>query len=422
MLIDTELVKAWGPIFVGLLVAFISLIAVIVSFCSSYLLLRNQDRAQIRQYMLSKSEEERDDITKKLNTFYGPFKELRTQSRLLYLKLNADQKPDDKGATAKVGSRTLKNLLESHIYTDQQRALLLQILQLGCTQLKLIESQMGVVDRPSLQDLLGRLGAHIRILQLAFDKKIQGPSKAFEDIFFPLEIDGAIESAILRLRGRYQFLMSSDAILPPVKAPKPNSTVRYYDEHADQYAALTFSQDMSPLYKEFLAYVPMGGRILDAGCGVGRDTRKFIENGRIVIAFDASEAMTKKCNEYPHAYCRRLAFHEVDFAEEFDGVWACASLLHLSREEAALAASRLTTALKPGGVMFVSVKKGIGRETLEGRYFEYYDSQNASSIYTGEPRLGLLKLWTSTSTVGPNSTATDWINLLLRRTNAEQDQ
>jgi SAM-dependent methyltransferase len=423
LLFDTEFVKAWGPVFVGLLLAFTSILAVIAGFCNSYMLLRTQrrqielqDKAQTRQYLLSKSKEERDDIIRQLNSFYGPFKELRTQSRLLYTKLSIGRWQETEGTTMKRGSRTLKNLLDGFQYNSQQLELLAQILSIGKELLKLIESQMGVVDRPALQDLLGKLGAHIRILQMAYEKKLTGPSDAFEDIVFPLEIDGAIESAILRLQDRLNSLMTPHEFSGnSADGPATDSTVQYYNAHSEDYAMRTFSLDLSPLYRDFLSFVPIGGRILDAGCGVGRDTRRFIEAGYIVIAIDPSSEMVRKCNEYPHAYCKKLSFQELEFREEFDGVWACASLLHLSRGDAANAIVRLTTTLKPGGIIFASLKRGSGDKSIEGRHFEYYDDMDVPSLYVSEKRLELVRTWHSPSVEIGDDAGTEWINLLLQR-------
>lgn len=83
---NLEWIKAWGPVMVGGG-------AIITSFIASLFLLktqraqnRAQNEANTRQFNLVKSQEERDEIVKKLNTFYGQFKQLRTQSRILYAK------------------------------------------------------------------------------------------------------------------------------------------------------------------------------------------------------------------------------------------------------------------------------------------------------------------------------------------------
>jgi SAM-dependent methyltransferase len=159
-----------------------------------------------------------------------------------------------------------------------------------------------------------------------------------------------------------------------------------------------------------------GGRILDAGCGVGRDTRYFIERGFMVVSFDASNGMVQKCNEYPHAFCQRLSFLEIDYKEEFDGVWACASLLHLNKAESKRAISKLTNALKPDGVMYISLKSGSGNERdKRGRFFEYYDEESVREVIKSEPQLVIHEMWPSRTAAMTEDDGATWLNLILRK-------
>ena len=165
----------------------------------------------------------------------------------------------------------------------------------------------------------------------------------------------------------------------------------------------------------FLELVAPSGRLLDAGCGAGRDTRFFIERGYVVISFDASIGMVRKCQEYPHAYCVHLSFSKIDFREEFDGVWACASLLHRPFEEAKSAVVKLATALKPKGIMFVSVRAGKGDSGENGRYFQYYDDKMVVALFAHDPRLEVLRAWHSTSLGPDGDQGNEWINVLVKR-------
>jgi len=68
----------------------------------------------------------------------------------------------------------------------------------------------------------------------------------------------------------------------------PSDTVNYYDTHADAFFSETQGVDMAPLHQRFLARLPVGAHILDAGCGSGRDSKVFLQLGYRVTAFDAS--------------------------------------------------------------------------------------------------------------------------------------
>ena len=72
-------------------------------------------------------------------------------------------------------------------------------------------------------------------------------------------------------------------------------TVAYYDIHAEPFFSDTQNVDMAPLQQRFLARLPVGAHILDAGCGSGRDSKAFQEQGYRVTAFDASSRLVELC-------------------------------------------------------------------------------------------------------------------------------
>ncbi len=81
--------------------------------------------------------------------------------------------------------------------------------------------------------------------------------------------------------------------------PSEEELMRYYEDNAEEYIRSTKDLDMSALYDQFLPHVPAGGLILDAGCGSGRDAKRFAEMGFRVEAIDA-------CTDAIHSRGRRF--------------------------------------------------------------------------------------------------------------------
>ena len=145
-------------------------------------------------------------------------------------------------------------------------------------------------------------------------------------------------------------------------------TQSYYDVHAKEYAALTVKADMSPAYDRFLAYLPAGAAILDAGCGSGRDSLCFMKKGYDVTMLDASEGMCNCAEELTGRKALCMGFHEIEFADRFNGIWACASLLHVSEKELENVLAIFHRTLKRDGVLYASWKYGEA-ERWDGERF-----------------------------------------------------
>ena len=120
---------------------------------------------------------------------------------------------------------------------------------------------------------------------------------------------------------------------------------------------------------KFLAHVPAGGAVLDAGCGSGRDALAFKRAGYAVCAFDGSARLAAIATAETGIAVRHLPFAEMDWDAAFDGVWACASLLHVSASELPATLGAIGRALKPGGVFYSSFKQGDGVRWANGRRF-----------------------------------------------------
>ena len=192
------------------------------------------------------------------------------------------------------------------------------------------------------------------------------------------------------------------------------STMTYYDAHAAEFCANTLSVDMSPLYAPFLREIPLPGRILDAGCGSGRDSLAFINMGYQVVAMDASAEMVKAASKITGQTALRMTFDEMTFESEFDGIWACASLVHVPRRNLDAVLNHLTTALKPPGVCYMSFKYGDS-ERLEGeRFFNDLNETLFLGLLASHPGLGLVELW-KTDDLRRDKREQRWLNAIVRK-------
>jgi len=147
----------------------------------------------------------------------------------------------------------------------------------------------------------------------------------------------------------------------------------YYRQNAQRFFTDTASVDMSALYPPFIDCLPPGARILDAGCGSGRDVKAFSEMDFDVEAFDASAELVTLARQLSGKPVVQMRFQDVDAIERYDGIWCCASLLHVSEAELPGVMTKLAMALKPGGVGYLSFKHGRGEREKDGRRFTDMD-------------------------------------------------
>jgi len=159
-----------------------------------------------------------------------------------------------------------------------------------------------------------------------------------------------------------------------------DQTIKYYDENAVVFFENTKDADMKGIYKLFLKYLRPGAKILDLGCGSGRDTKYFLQEGYEVLAVDGSIELVKLSTRFTGKQTMHLTFDELNFYEEFDGVWACASLLHVPRNRIDFIVNKIYYALKKGGVFYSSYKYGNQEEVKNGRFFNNYDELSFNEL------------------------------------------
>lgn len=191
-----------------------------------------------------------------------------------------------------------------------------------------------------------------------------------------------------------------------------DTTTRYYTENAGAFFADTVAVAMDPLYARFLTHIPPGGHILDAGCGSGRDTLAFLQKGYRVTAFDASPSLADLAERHTGQPVQVLRFLDLEWNREFDGIWACASLLHVPVGDLPDALGRLALALRHRGILYASFKHGRGERTHQGRRFTDLDEAGLQTLLGQVPGLTELETWISED-LRPARAAERWLNTLL---------
>lgn len=193
-----------------------------------------------------------------------------------------------------------------------------------------------------------------------------------------------------------------------------NNTLGYYDNHADEFYKSTINVKFTTIQERFLAKLQLGSYILDFGCGSGRDTKYFLEQGYNVEAIDGSAELCKLASEYTGISVKKMYFQELTEAEKYDGIWACSSILHLPMDDLADVVRKMVIALKGNGIIYTSFKYGTFAGERNGRYFTDMTEEGFAEFLSKIDSLKVEEQWT-TSDVRPGRGEEKWLNLILRK-------
>ena len=195
-----------------------------------------------------------------------------------------------------------------------------------------------------------------------------------------------------------------------------NQTSNYYNQHAQAFFENTYQVEMESLYAPFLRYLPEQASILDLGCGSGRDILAFKKKGYQVEAIDYSAELVKKARELTNIEVRQQSFYDLAENNKYDGIWACASLLHCERDRLTEVLGLIFKALKPNGVCYMSFKYGNTDREKEGRSFTDLNEQQAHELIKQIDQALLLQQWITVDK-RPERTE-EWMNILIRKVQA----
>lgn len=197
-----------------------------------------------------------------------------------------------------------------------------------------------------------------------------------------------------------------------------DTTIGYYDRHAEEFLSDTAGADLSEIQDIFLDLLPEKALILDFGCGSGRDAKYFLKRGYRVEAADGSVKMCRAAEELAGIPVRQMRFQELREEKKYDGIWACASVLHLSKDELGDVFQRMSRALKGGGILYASFKYGSFEGERRGRHFTDFTEESFQAFSGRLEELSLERMWL-TEDVRHGRSGEAWLNVLLRKADVD---
>ena len=178
-----------------------------------------------------------------------------------------------------------------------------------------------------------------------------------------------------------------------------NDTLKYYDDNIDSYKE-QWLNDFTKNYNFeipdiFLSYLSENSHILDLGCGTGRDSKYFINKGYQVTSIDGSYEMCNIARSLLKKEVEQINFLDIDYKEKFDGVFACASLLHLDNEDLIVVLKKISSALKQNGILYTCFKYGDSTRVDKGRFYNEMNEAKFLDLIKNIENLKIIKSWIS---------------------------
>jgi SAM-dependent methyltransferase len=420
-----DAVKVWAPY----LAALIALIGVFAGVFIAVYQLRMGARytyaSEILKFRLRQIQE-----------FYAPALLLIEQSRIVYEKLLwsiSKVKPE----FPMDGFRLL-----DHIYSfkgdEALGPIIKEILDTGEKLTKLIIDKSGLIEGGLLPTFI-EYQAHFAILNAANKQKMTETAVegANEFGYYPRMLNREIREGFKVVLAHLEnYTNAGDKIIYRLLEKKPSEIGKYrrqlldnltfYETHASAYASKFDNFDMSLFRQRFIDAIENTRSqrnvnftentisILDVGSGTGRDTYEFLKKGYVITAMEPSPALLRECrrkirmaykepenDKMKHAAelsikrCSEITFDEMRCRNEFDGVWASASLLHVPTEQMEDVLHKIILALKSNGVLFMSLKYGHGEHEYDQRFYTYFTRKDIRALLKSSDCTREIKVWLS---------------------------
>ena len=197
-------------------------------------------------------------------------------------------------------------------------------------------------------------------------------------------------------------------------------TIQAYNKIVQQYICNT--KNLYPAgIDTFMRLVEKGGRILDMGCGWGKDAKILVQAGFSVLGIDLSPEMIMAAKNYaPEVKFQIMDIENMDVSvADYDGVWANASLLHISKEKIKLVLRKINEILKDDGIFYLSLKQGEGevvkRDQRYGTVDKFWSFFSKNEIEEILINCGFTIIEVITEDIGNNYQTHKWMHLYVQK-------
>ena len=192
------------------------------------------------------------------------------------------------------------------------------------------------------------------------------------------------------------------------------NTIDYYNNNAKAFNDSTVGVDFYEMQDKFLGNISGGKKILDFGCGSGRDTKYFLSKGYDVDATDGSIKMCSLASELTGLEVKQMMFDELSAVDKYDGIWACSSILHLNKTDLKDVMIKMAAAVKDTGIIYTSFKYGEFSGERKGRFFTDFTTESFRDFIKDIPILEIREEWI-TGDVRPGRGNEKWLNLIIQK-------
>jgi SAM-dependent methyltransferase len=374
---------------------------------------------------------------RQVEEFYAPALLYIEQSRAVYEKLLWTIEHERKDVPLS-GFRLLDRIYEFN--HDPQfrplKPLIERILAIGKELTGLISKKSGLIEG-GISPTFIEYQAHFDILNAASEQKLSAAQMEGWHKFgyYPRMLNREIREGykvVLAQLENYENagdqiirrLLNQKAVELGKHRRQLVENLQFYEDHARNYAVKFDAFDLSQVRQRFIDEIESTRKaqpqsfendnihILDAGCGTGRDTYEFLKKGYVVTAIDASPAMLRECRrklrdaldkpaneEMKQAAAAsrwlEVTFDEIRFRNEFDGVWAAASLLHVPSVQMEEILRKIFQALKANGILFMSFKYGHGEHERDARFYSHYGRKDIRALLGRISSAEVIDVWLS---------------------------